>query len=256
MKRRLSSVLVLFLFVAAGLHAPPVAKKVPQPATVNGDTRVDDYGWIRQKSDPAVIDYLNAENSYADAMMASTAPRQKQLYDEMLSHIKQTDSNVPYREHGWLWYSRTESGKQYPIYARKKEGTEAAEEIVIDLNKLAEGQKFMGLGAYRPSDDGNLLAYSTDNTGYRQYTLHVRDLKTGNDLESVAEKVGSVVWAADNKTIFYSVENPAKRQWRVYRHALGSKDDPLVYEENDELYDVNIDRSLSGDAARRPRKSV
>jgi oligopeptidase B len=249
-KRRLSSVLVLFLFVAAGLHAeaakPPVAKKVPQSATVNGDTRVDDYGWIRQKTDPAVIDYLNAENTYADAMMASTAPRQKQLYDEMLGHIKQTDSNVPYRERGWLWYSRTESGKQYPIYARKKEGTEAAEEVVIDLNKLAEGQKFMGLGAYRPSDDGNLLAYSTDNTGYRQYTLHVRDLRTGSDTETVAEKVGSVVWAADNKTIFYSVENPAKRQWRVYRHTLGGKDDPLVYEEKDELYDLNIDRSLSG----------
>jgi oligopeptidase B len=247
----LSSVLALLLFVAAGLHAdapkPPVAKKVPQPATVNGDTRVDDYGWIRQKSDPAVIDYLNAENTYADAIMASTAPKQKQLYDEMLGHIKQTDSNVPYREHGWLWYSRTESGKQYPIYARKKDGTGAAEEVVIDLNKLAEGQKFMGLGAYRPSDDGNLLAYSTDNTGYRQYTLHVRDLRTGSDLESVAEKVGSVVWGADNKTIFYSVENPAKRQWRVYRHTLGGKDDPLVYEEKDDLYDLNIDRSLSGD---------
>ena len=154
---------------------------------------------------------------------------------------------MPYREHGWLWYSRTESGKQYPIYARKQEAAGAAEEAVLDLNKLAEGQKFMGLGSYQPSDDGKLLAYSTDNTGYRQYTLRVRDLRSGNDLESVAEKVGSVVWGADNKTLFYSVENPAKRQWRVYRHTLGGKDDPLVYEEKDDLYDVGLDRTLSGD---------
>ena len=247
MKRSLSALVALLVLVAAAeAPKPPVAKKVPKSSTIHGDTRVDDYGWIREKRDPVVIDYLTAENAYADAMMASTAPLQKELYDQILGHIKQTDSNVPYREHGWLWYSRTESGKQYPIYARKKEAA-ASEEVVIDLNKLAEGQKFMSLGSYQPSDDGSLLAYSTDNTGYRQYTLHVRDLRTGSDVENVAEKVGSVVWGADNKTIFYSVENPAKRQWRVYRHTLGGKDDPLVYEEKDDLYDVGVDRTLSGD---------
>ena len=224
-----------------------MAKKVPKSSTIHGDTRVDDYAWIREKSNPEVIAHLSAENAYADAMMAGTAPLQTSLYDEMLSHIKQTDVQVPYRNHGWYYYSRTEAGKQYPIYARKKGTLDAPEEITLDMNKLAEGEKFMSLGAYDPSDDGNLLAYSTDNNGYRQYTLKVRDLRTGADLETVAQKVGSVAWAADNKTIFYTVENPAKRQWRLYRHSLGSKDDPVVYEETDELYDLDADRSRSGD---------
>src|SRR4051794_19400214 len=224
-----------------------MAKKVPKSSTIHGDTRVDDYAWIRDKSNPEVIAHLNSENAYADAMMAGTAPLQKALYDEMLGHIKQTDVQVPYRNHGWYYYSRTEAGKQYSIYARKKGTLDAAEEITLDMNKLAEGEKFMSLGAYDPSDDGNLLAYSTDNNGYRQYTLRVRDLRTGADLETIAQKVGSVVWAADNKTIFYTVENPAKRQWRVYRHTVGGKDDPLVYEEKDDLYDLDAERTLSGD---------
>ena len=248
MKKALSLVAAL-LFLVAAAEAPkaPVAKKVPKSSTIHGDTRVDNYAWIREKSNPAVTAYLESENAYADAMTASLAPRQKALYDEMLGHIKQTDSNVPYRDHGWYWYSRTEAGKQYPIFARKK-SLDAAEEVTLDMNKLAEGQKFMGLGAYEPSDDGNFLAYSTDNSGYRQYTLNVRDLRTGSDVETaVAQKVGSVLWAADNKTILYTVENPAKRQWRLYRHVLGGKDDALVFEEKDDLYDLNADRSLSGD---------
>ena len=223
-----------------------MAKKVPKSSTIHGDTRVDDYAWIRDKSNPEVIAHLQAENAYADAFMASTASLQKSLYDEMLSHIKQTDVQVPYREHGWYYYSRTEQGKQYPILARKK-ALDGAEEITLDVNKLAEGEKFMSLGAYVPSDDGNLLAYSTDNNGYRQYTLKVRDLRTGADLETIAQKVGSVLWAADNKTIFYTVENPAKRQWRLYRHTLGGKDDALVYEEADELFDLDAERTRSSD---------
>jgi len=240
-------VLLVLPLLAADAPKPPIAKKVPKSSTIHGDTRVDDYAWIREKSNPEVIAHLNAENAYAEAMMAGTAPLQTSLYDEMLSHIKQTDVQVPYRNHGWYYYSRTEAGKQYPIYARKKGTLDAPEEITLDMNKLAEGEKFMSLGAYDPSDDGNLLAYSTDNNGYRQYTLKVRDLRTGADLETVAQKVGSVAWAADNKTIFYTVENPAKRQWRLYRHTVGGHDDPLVYEEKDELYDLNADRSLSGD---------
>jgi oligopeptidase B len=248
--KRAFSVIAVLLFLVAAAEAPkaPVAKKVPKSSTIHGETRVDNYAWIREKSNPEVIAYLNSENAYADAMTGSAASLQKSLYDAILGHIKQTDTNVPYRDHGWYYYSRTEEGKQYPIFARKKGSTGAAEEITLDMNKLAEGQKFMGLGAYEPSDDGNLLAYSTDNTGYRQYTLRVRDLRTGADVETaVAEKVGSVLWAADNKTILYTVENPAKRQWRLYRHTLGGKDDALVYEEKDELYDLNAERTLSGD---------
>jgi oligopeptidase B len=251
MKRVFSLAAVAFLVLA--IHAdqlqPPVAKKQPKSVTLFGDTRVDDYGWIRDKNNPDAVAYLQAENTYAEAVMKPTEGLQKKLYDEMLSHIKQTDVNVPYRQGDYLYYSRTEEGKQYPIFARKKGSVEAAEEIVLDVNKLAEGQKFMSVGAYQPSEDGNLLAYSTDNTGYRQYVLHVKDLRTGQDLPDRAEKTGSINWAADNKTIFYTVENPAKRQWRLYRHALGdpSASDALVYEEKDDLYDLSANRSRSGD---------
>jgi oligopeptidase B len=244
--------LLVFIAVAmtvpimAETPKPPIARKVPKIVTLHGDTRVDDYGWIRDKSNPEVIAHLNAENVYADDMMVSTKPLQKKLYDEILSHIKQTDTNVPYRKGGYFYYSRTEEGKQYAIHARKK-SLDAAEEITLDLNKLAEGKKFMTLAEYAVSDDGNLLVYSTDSTGYRQYDLHVKDLRTGEVLPDTAVRAGSVLWAADNKTIFYTVENDAKRQYRLYRHVLGEKDDTLVYEEKDEMYDVSADRSRSGD---------
>ena len=232
---------------AADVLKPPMAKKVPKSVTMFGDTRVDNYGWIREKSNPEVIAYLNAENDYANAMMKKTEPLQKKLYEEMLSHIKQTDVNVPYRKGDYFYYSRTEEGKQYPIYARKK-SLDGAEEITLDLNKLAEGQKFMALGAYVVSDDGKLLAYTTDNTGYRQYSLHVKNLSTGENLGDTATRVGSLLWAADNKTLFYTTENDAKRQNRLFRHILGSTEpDPVIYEEKDDLYDLFAYRSRSGD---------
>jgi oligopeptidase B len=227
---------------------PPVAKKVPKSSTIHGDTRVDDYAWIRDKKNPEVISYLQAENAYADAVMAPFEGFRSKLYDEMLGRIKQTDVNVPYRNGAWIYNSRTEQGKQYAIYVRQKSAG-GTEETVLDLNKLAEGQKFMALGAYEPSDDGNLLAYTTDNTGYRQYTLHVKDLRTGEVLPDTAPRVDAVAWAKDNKTLLYVVENDVtKRPYRLYRHVLGSTDpDPIVYEEKDELYDLDLDRSRSGD---------
>jgi oligopeptidase B len=247
----MKKIFAIALLIAAGLSAqttkPPVAKKVPKSVTMFGDTRTDDYGWIRDKASPETIAYLESENAYTEGFMKPTEGLQQRLYDEMLSHIKQTDTNVPYRKGDYFYYTRTVEGKQYPIYARKKGSLDALEEITIDVNKLAEGQKFMSVGRYEVSDDGNLLAYSTDNVGYRQYVLHVKDLRTGENLSDTAQKVGTVLWAADNKTIFYTVENPAKRQWRLYRHTLGGSDDPLVYEEKDELYDLYGDRSLSGD---------
>ncbi len=237
------------LFVVA-LHAqelkPPVAKKVPKSVTMFGDTRTDDYGWIRDKTSADAIAYLQGETAYADAFMKPTEPLQKKLYDEMLSHVKQTDVNVPWRKGDYLYYTRTEEGKQYPIYARKK-GADGAEEIVIDVNKLAEGQKYMSVNEYEPSDDGNLLAYSIDKTGYREYELHVKDLRTMQDLPDTAARTYSAAWAADNKTIFYSMANDAKRRYRIYRHVLGGADDALIYEEKDEMYDVDVERSRSGD---------
>ena len=215
---------------------------------MHGDRRVDDYGWLREKTSPDVISYLEAENAYADAFMKPTEELQKKLYDEMLARIKQTDVNVPYRMGDYFYYTRTEQGKQYPIYARKKGSVDAAEEILLDVNKLAEGKKFMSVAAFEVSDDGNLLAYSTDDNGYRQYKLQVKDLRTGEVFPWTAEKTGSVAWAADNRTIFYSVENDAKRQWRVLRHDISSKQpDVVVFDEADELYDVDVERSRSGE---------
>jgi len=184
---------------------PPTAKRQQHVTEIHGLKLTDDYFWIREKSNPEVKAYLEAENAYADAVMKPTQPLQKKLYDEMLSRIKETDTAVPYKEGQYFYYSRTEKGKQYPFLCRKKGSVDAPEELVLDVNKLAEGQTFMSLGGFRVSDDGDLLAYSTDNTGFRQYTLHVKNLKSGEELPDHVEKTGALVWAADNKTLFYTV---------------------------------------------------
>ena len=158
---------------------PPMTEKKPKTTAIHGVTMVDDYFWLREKTNPAVMAHLQAENDYADALMKPTEQLQQKLYTEMLSHIKQTDTNVPYRWGNHFYYTRTVEGLQYPIFCRKRGSVDAPEEIVLDQNELAKGQKFMSVGAFVPSDDGNLLAYSTDNTGYRQYTLQIKDLRTG-----------------------------------------------------------------------------
>src|SRR5437588_4630832 len=202
--------------------APPLAKQLPKVTEINGQKLVDNYFWLRDKKNPEVKAYLDAENAYTDAVMKPTEPFQKKLYDELLGRIKETDVDVPYKYGDYVYYSRTETGKQYPIRCRRKGSMEAPEEVVLDLNELAKGQTFMAIAAYQVSDDGTLLAYSTDNTGFRQYTLAVKDLRTGNLLADRIEKTGSVAWASDNKTLFYTVEDSAKRQYRLYRHQVGT----------------------------------
>ncbi len=225
---------------------PPIAKTSPKTDTLHGDTRIDNYFWMREKSDPEVISYLEAENAYADSVLAPTQALQETLYAEMKGRIQETDLSVPYRLGGYFYYSRTEEGKQYPIRCRKQGSLDAPEEVTLDLNVLAEGHSYLGLGAYAVSDDGNLLAFSTDVTGFRQYTLQVKDLRTGELLPDRIEKTISVVWAADNKTLFYTVEDDAKRSYRLYRHALGSIEaDTLIYEETDALFRVSAQRSRS-----------
>jgi oligopeptidase B len=228
---------------------PPVAKAIPTENRINGGLLVDNYRWLRDKSNPDVAKYLVDENTYADAVMKPTEALQQKLYAEMVSHIKETDVNVPYKDGGYFYYSRWEKGQQYPIFARRKASLEAPEEITLDQNQLAQGQPFMALGNYEPSDDGNLLAYTTDNTGFRQYKLRVRDLRTGKDTEVIADKVGSVAWANDNKTLFYTVEEEkTKRQYRLYRHTLGANPakDALVYEEPDERFNIETAKTRSG----------
>ncbi|MGZ4107573.1 MAG: S9 family peptidase [Tumebacillaceae bacterium] len=226
---------------------PPVAKKRPKVTKIHGQTLTDDYFWLRDKPNPDVKAYLEAENEYTSAMMKATLPLQEVLYKEMLGHIKETDIGVPYKEGDYFYYARTEQGKQYPIFCRTQ-GREGAEQIILDQNELAEGERFMNVGLQRVSDDGNLLAYTTDNTGFRQYTLYVKNLKTGELFKEKMSMVGSVAWAADNKTIFYTVEEEkTKRQYRVYRHTLGTpaSKDVVVYEDPDERFNVHVYRTRS-----------
>jgi len=223
---------------------PPMAEKKTKTTNIHGETLVDDFFWLREKTNPAVMSHLQAEDAYAQAAMKHTEALQEKLYKEMLSHIKQTDTNVPYRAGNYFYYSRTEEGKQYPIFCRKKGSLDAPEEIILDQNELAKGQKFMSLGMLLPSDDGNLLAYSTDTTGYRQYMLHVRDLRTGQLSPERIERVTSFAWAQDNKTFFYVTEDPVtKRSDKFFRHVLGNDKSDLIYEEKDELFDIGAGRS-------------
>jgi len=225
---------------------PPAAKKLPKVDLVHGERREDDYFWMREKSNPDVAAYLEAENAYADAVMKPTEAFQGALYDEMLGRIQETDVNVPYRQGAYFYYSRTEQGKQYPILCRKLESLDAPEQVTLDLNALAEGHTFMSLGAYAVSDDGHLLAYSIDSSGFRQYDLFIKDLRTGQSGPAVAQKTGSVAWAADDRTLFYTVEDEAKRHYRLYRHSLGSATpDELVFEEPDEAFNIGVGRTRS-----------
>ena len=226
---------------------PPVAAKVPHVARLHGYERRDDYFWLRERTSPEVDAHLRAENAYTEAVMKPTEALQAALYDEMLSHIKQTDLGVPYRKGDYFYYTRTEEGRQYPIYARKRASLDAPEEITLDLNDLAVGHSYLGLGAYKVSDDGNLLAYATDTTGYRQYTLRVKDLRTGDDLAEAIERVGSVDWASDDATLYYTTEDAvSKRHDKFFRHVLGRADSTLLYEETDDRYDVGSHRSNDG----------
>lgn len=233
---------------AGAVDGPPVLKQIPKTMTINGDTRTDNYYWLNQKQNPDVSAYLNAENAWTAKAMAATEPLQKHLYDEMLAHIKQTDLSVPYRRGGYFYYTKTAEGKQYGTLVRRKGSMDAPEEVLLDLNELAVGKTFLGLGSFAVSDDGNLLAYSLDSTGYRQYTLHVKDLRSGQTLAEAIPRVDAVVWAKDNRTLFYSTEDDvSKRSDTVWRHVVGAGASEQVYHESDEIYDTGVGRTRDGE---------
>ncbi len=233
---------------------PPVARQARTETPIHNQVLEDHYGWMRNKTSPEVIAHLEAENAYTAAVLAPTDSLQKALYAEMLSHIKETDESVPYPYRSWFYYTRTVEGSQYPIQCR----TAAAggvpdkanpERILLDVNELAKGQAFMSVGAMSISPDGNLLAYSTDNTGFRQYTLHIKDLRSGDHLADTAERVGSVVWSADGTTLLFTTEDEVtKRHDKLWRHILGqtASTDVLVYEEPDERFNLGVGRSRDG----------
>jgi oligopeptidase B len=245
--RTLLATLLLLLTATVAAIAQPAAKKVPKADTLHGDVRVDPYAWLRQKEDPEVIAYLESENAYADSVMKPTEELQEVLYKEMVGRIKETDSDVPYPYGGYLYYSRTEEGKQYSINCRKKDAPGAAEEVILDQNAIAKGLNYMRVGAFTVSPDQKFLAYSVDTSGYEAYDLVVKDIAAGTMLADRIPDVVDVVWANDGKTIFYSKRDAARRPYRLYRHTLGADpaSDPLVLEEKDELFNLFVGRTRS-----------
>jgi oligopeptidase B len=228
---------------------PPVARREPVETILHGDRRIDNYAWLRDKQSPEVLAYLNAENAYTDAVLHGTEAFQEKLYQEMLGRIQQSDLSVPYRLRGYLYFSRTEEGKQYPIHCRQLDADGSPEELLLDLNALAQGHSFLGLGALSISQDNHLLAFSLDTTGFREFALQIKDLRSGAIFPARIERVSSVAWSTDNRTLFYTVEHETtRRSYRLYRHTLGSTDpDALIYEEPDERFrlDVSLTRSAA-----------
>jgi oligopeptidase B len=234
--------------LAAQVVTPPTARIVPRIDTLHGEVRTDNYFWIRNKADPQVISYLESENAYTAARMKHTEALQKKLYDEMLSRIKETDLSVPYLDHGYWYYNRTEKGKSYPIRLRKKGSLDAAEEVVIDENALAAGKKFSSVGALAASPSGSRVVYLHDTTALRVYTLYVKDLSTNKLLgDSIPRVVPSVAWANDS-ILFYQTADSARRSNAVWRHVIGTPvaSDVKVFQEDDVLDNVGVSRSKSG----------
>lgn len=253
--RRLISIAFLFIIIVIGKFVivaqdmkPPVAKKVPKVLKIHGYEITDNYAWMRDRNkdkDPAVIDYLTAENKYTESFMGQHQPLVDTLYKEMLGRIKQTDLSVPTKIGDWWYFTRSEEGKQYVTNLRSKTRDGANAEVLLDQNEMAKGLKYFAVGTFEVSDDGNLLAFSTDTTGYRQYTLQFKDLKTGKILADKLERVTSTEWSADGKYFFYGQEDDvSKRSDKVFRHVVGTTGpDTLIFEEKDVLFNTGIGRS-------------
>jgi len=218
---------------------PPAAKVVPQTLEKFGQVRTDNYYWLRERENPEVRQYLEAENQYTAAVMAHTEGLQKKLFDEFKTRIKQTDMKVPYKKDGYFYYSRTEEGQEYPIYCRKKGDLDAPEELILDVNKVAAGHNYCSA---RPSvsSGGNIMAYAVDTVGRNFRTIYFKDLQTGEQLkEMIPDVTGTLAWANDNRTVFYGKQHPTTlRFYRIYRHVLGDDpaNDELVYEEKDSTF--------------------
>jgi oligopeptidase B len=224
----------------ASMLEPPVAKKIVKELTIHGDTRIDNYYWMNQPEDTAVISYLNAENSYTDSMMKHTEPLQTKLFDEMIARIKKTDESVPYKSNGFYYYSRTEGDAEYPLYCRKEGGMDAKEQIMLNVPEMAKGFSFYSVGDYSVSESNKILAYSEDTLSRRRYTIKFKSLVDdkiyGDEIENTT---GGITWANDNKTVFYTVKHPETLlPYKVFKHVLGTSvdQDELVYEEKDNTF--------------------
>ena len=224
---------------------PPVAKIVLHSSTTLGETRIDNYFWLRDRDDPDTIKYLEAENEYTKARMKHTDALQSKLYSEILGRIQQTDLSVPTKRDDYFYYTRTEEGKQYGIYCRKH-GIDGKEEVLLDGNAMAEGHKYFRVGNFAASPNHKLLAYSVDYEGDEAYTIHVKNLATGKLLpDTIKNTYYSLEWGNDNATFFYTVLDAAKRPYKVYRHTLGVKRNTLVCHETDERFTVELEKTRS-----------
>ena len=226
----------------------PKAEKIPYVHSLHGDERIDPYFWMRDRQNPAVIAYLEAENAYTEATMQQTQPLQTTLYKEMLSRIQETDLSVPCRDGDYYYYSRTEAGQAYAIHCRKKGSLEGAEEILLDENLLAAGYEFFELGTFEVSPDHQLLAYSVDTSGAELYTLFFLDLNTRELYpETIPETYYSFAWGNDCRTVFYTQVDAAHRPFKLFRHQLNTAiaADTLVYHEPDDSYYLNIGKTRS-----------
>lgn len=223
---------------------PPVAKKETKITKIHGYELKDDYFWLRDKKNPEVIKYLEAENEYTNAAMKPHMPFVDNLYKEMLGRIKQNDLSVPYKLGDFWYFTRTEEGKQYPIFLRSKAKDGKDAEVLLDQNEMAKGFKYFAIGSFDVSDDGNLLAFSTDTTGYRQYTLSIKDLRDGKILSDKIERVTSTEWSADGKYLFVVQEDEVtKRSDKFWRHEVGGNENKLMFEEKDVLFNLGVGRS-------------
>jgi oligopeptidase B len=228
---------------------PPMARQVPKEIEKHGHVRFDDYYWLNDRQDPDVIAYLASENEYTESAMAHTASLRETLFEEIKGRIKQTDLSVPYRDGDHFYYSRTEDGKDYPIYARKKGSLESEESVMLDVNELAEGHGFYSASGLSVSSNDDILAFAEDTIGRRIYTVRFRDLETGDSLgDEIPGTSGNIAWAEDNATLFYTKRDPQTlRAYQVYRHVLGTDpaDDELVYEETDPEFSSRVWKTRS-----------
>jgi len=221
---------------------PPRAKKVPKELSFEGRKRVDDYAWLRDKKDPEVVKYIEAENRHADAVTAHLAPLQEKLYREFLTRLKENDTSVPVKVDDYYYYERTEEGKQYPLYCRRKGSMSAREEVILDQNALGKGHEFFVIGSHKVSPDHRLLAYTVDLSGEERYELRFKDLTNGQLLPDRITNVHDIEWANDSHTVLYSTIDDVNRADKVFRHVLGTdpKDDSLMYHEKDPRYEYLV----------------
>ena len=228
---------------------PPRARVAPTRLETHGVVRVDDYYWLRERDNPEVTAYLEAENEHTRAVMAPTEPLQETLFAEIKGRIKQTDMSVPYREGDFTYHTRYEDGREYPIYGRRRVGGATAETVLLDVNLLAEGHDFCQVSGRSVSPDQRLLAYATDLEGRRIYTVRIKDLGSGEMLDDELTGVtANLVWANDSRTLFYARQDPTTLRWfQIYRHRLGAPqaDDTLAYEEPDDTFNCEVGKSRS-----------